>query len=319
MRVKFFLLLCFLSVVSVHSEVVNRSAHSYYTYVEMKEDLELLDSIYPDRVHLSVLGKTIDDRNIYELIVGDTLAPNAIYVHAAIHAREWMNTWVLMAIVEDYLKKWDSHYASGRTYGDILNHCCIHLIPMLNPDGVSISQFGLKGLHTDSIRNNVARMWGISDYRRWKSNANGVNLNVNFPYKWYRTSNNPGAGVYTGSDSASELETQCAIKALNTRDFKACISYHSTGSVVYWDLGQSGDLRASTYKLAKFVHSLTGYRLGETSKPRGLDYNYMNLQLKIPTVLIETGRHACPLSYKEFYCLYNENYKVLLSIANQNY
>ena len=37
---------------------------------------------------------------------------------------------------------------NGKTYKELLNNICIHIVPMVNPDGVSISQLGEKGIKT---------------------------------------------------------------------------------------------------------------------------------------------------------------------------
>ena len=89
------------------------------------------------------------------------------------------------------------HIKSGDSYGDIsykdlLQDTAIHVICMVNPDGVSISQQGLDGVQTDTVRKNleqISQMDGASlsdnDYlEQWKSNANGVDLNRNFDALW---------------------------------------------------------------------------------------------------------------------------------------
>lgn len=161
-------------------------------------------------------------------------------------------------------------------------------------------------------------MPGIDAYKLWKSNARGVDLNRNFPYAWQKTDDGPSFGGYSGDTVASELETQCAISALHARNFDVALSYHSTGHVIYWDLKQKGDILTKTHNLASYVHTLIpAYRMGEASLPRGLDYNYMNLLLQIPTIEMETGKARYPLPYYEFSAICAEQSRVIVALANK--
>lgn len=136
-----FIISLFTLSVASSAHIVDRSNH-IYTYEEMCRNLQQFDSVWHEKVTLQEIAKTYDGRSIHQMVIGNPEAPHALYIHSTIHGREWMNTWCLMTILEDYLRKWNLHYAHGRTYGDVFNACCIHFIPMLNPDGVCISQFG---------------------------------------------------------------------------------------------------------------------------------------------------------------------------------
>ena len=57
-------------------------------------------------------------------------AQHHVLLQGAIHGREHLTAWLLMALA-DY---WLDHGILG--YGDV----CYHIIPMINPDGVTLSQ-----------------------------------------------------------------------------------------------------------------------------------------------------------------------------------
>lgn len=54
----------------IDEEIVDTSK-AEYTYSEMVDDLNLLNKKYKSYLELNVLGKTYDNRNIYEVILGN--------------------------------------------------------------------------------------------------------------------------------------------------------------------------------------------------------------------------------------------------------
>lgn len=162
---------------------------SVYTYEDLVSDTDLLKSRYSSVFSADSLGETADGRQILHFIIGNEDASRKILVNGGIHAREYITCQLVMKQTVSFLK----HIKSGDSYGDIsykdlLQDTAIHVICMVNPDGVSISQQGLDGVQTDTVRKNleqISQMDGASlsdnDYlEQWKSNANGVDLNRNF-------------------------------------------------------------------------------------------------------------------------------------------
>lgn len=49
--------------------------YDIYTYEEMEEDILLLQAKYPDLLHVNLTGQSADNRNLYELVLGN---PNAL-------------------------------------------------------------------------------------------------------------------------------------------------------------------------------------------------------------------------------------------------
>ena len=61
----------------------------------MSEDLRKLKATYP-ALYMDSLGKTIDGRELYRLVVGNPSASKKILVHGSIHAREYIVTKLVM-------------------------------------------------------------------------------------------------------------------------------------------------------------------------------------------------------------------------------
>ena len=300
-----------------NTNIVDTSKHTY-SFLEMQEDLALLDLKYPDLIEVSSVGTSVDGRAIYQVIMGNKNAKNAIYIQASIHGREWMNTWIMMESLEMCLDNWNTGIAlNGETYGQVFQDCCIYLLPMVNPDGVTISQYGLKAINNEAVRNNCKLMPGAKSSKKWKANANGVDLNRNFSTGWNSKIDvlKPGSEFYNGVGPFTEPETLAIKSALDQRKFTAAITYHSMEGAIYWDLGQEGALRDQTLTFATHCKNITGYPLRSAATLKGLDYNYMIWEKGIPTVCIETGTVACPLPYSQFKKLWKQNGYMMPTLA----
>ena len=165
-----------------------------YTYDQMTQDLQAMEAGYPDLVTLDSLTDTPDGRSLWHLVIGDPeKAGRHILVTASIHAREYMTTQLVMKQTSQFL-------GNIQNYPEITEGTtAFHVVPMINPDGVSISQMGLEGCLTEETRERVleiSRLDGTQDMnaylRRWKSNSRGVELNRNFDALW--ESYNDGLG-----------------------------------------------------------------------------------------------------------------------------
>lgn len=289
-------------------EIVDTSNH-LYTYEEMEQDLVELMQKYPECITGIPIGVTCDYRNIWEVIIGNPNAPKAIFIEAAVHGREWMNSWMLMKQIEEILEQWETPIVEGLTLGGLFEQCAVYIMPMVNPDGVAISECGIEAIRNESLRSNLRRMDGAKNPGRWKANAAGVDINRNFSIGWGNktTAYAPAAQGYAGPSPLSEPETLAMVNVFEQRSFDLAISYHSMEGAIYWNVGQTGELLDKTRALATDAKMITGYKLGEQSPIYGLDYNWMIFQQNTPTILIETGTVACPLPYSQWRDLWNRN------------
>lgn len=299
-------------------ERINTNNH-IYTYDEMVADIIELSEAYPDAFTIKSAGTTVDGRIIPEIILGNADAEHAVFVISSIHGREWMNTWMLMKSLEDTLVNYDAicPFMPDNTYRQLFQNCAIYLIPMTNPDGVTISQYGINGIVHEDIRANLVQMKGIGKPSRWKANANGVDLNRNFevgfntniPAVHYRYA--PCNEYYNGVSPYSEPETIAIKEAFDERTFDLAITFHSFEEAIYWDLGQAEPTRNLSLYYAGIAKKLTGYRLGEKSLVHGLDYNYFSFVGNTPALCIETGKVPCPLPYSQFSKIYQQNKDII--------
>lgn len=297
-------------------EIVDTTNH-IYTFAEMECDLAELSQRYENKMICMPIGTSLDSRAIWEVIIGNPQAPKAIFIEAAVHGREWMNSWILMKQLEEIMRNWETPIAQDIELGDIFEQCAVYMIPMVNPDGVTISQCGIEAIQNDTLRVNLYQLDGAKNPARWKANAAGVDINRNFITGWKNKGivSKPSSQCYGGAFAFSEPETVAIATAFTQRRYDAAVSYHSMEGAIYWNIGQSGELLDETAELAIVVSQLTGYSYGEQSVINGLDYNWMMIEQNTPTVLIETGTVACPLPYSQWQEIWNRNKDMIKYLA----
>ena len=301
-------------------EIVN-AGDEKYSYKDMQADLKAFVKKYLEIVSLESLGKTADKRKIYCLRMGNPDAKKQILVQAGIHGREWLNCQILMKMLERYLSGYETGKYIKRTYAELFDEVVVYAIPMVNPDGVTISQYGPKKIRNKKLRNKIKKMKRQGKYSRWKANARGVDLNRNFSADWEKKSKSgkPSSEGYPGSRAKSERETKAVLKKINQLDnLKACVNWHSRGELIYWGAKGKGKTWKAVSKLAKMAKETTGYKLIESTQPYGaggkLERYYLK-KVKVPYVCIETGKEATPLKHKSFSSIYKKNKTIIEKTA----
>ena len=122
-----------------------------YTYDMMVNDINTLCNRYPDVLHKNVIGKSVKGRDLYEVILGNPNAKHHVMVQSTIHAREYMNTQLMMKLLEYYAYYYDTGVYGNVRYSELFDNTAFHVVTMVNPDGVTISQFGVDALNDPDI------------------------------------------------------------------------------------------------------------------------------------------------------------------------
>ena len=292
--------------------------HKKYSYSEMVSDINSLKKKYNGLVTVKSIATTADNRKVYDVIVGNPKAKKCIMVTASMHAREYMTSIVVMKQMEYYLENQTSKIGKT-TVGKTLNKVCIHFVPMVNPDGVMISQNGASAISNSSLRSKVRKMGASS---RWKANARGVDLNRNWKYRW-RKSGHAGSQGYTGSSAFSEKETKALAslkKSLKkSSGLKGIISYHTMGNMIFGSTsGTTSSVKSGIKKMYNLAKSLTGYRNADSIYASSGATNSREWDmyiLKVPSITIECGSHSAPGPISEFSGIWKKNKNVTIREA----
>lgn len=222
-----------------------------YTYEEMQEDIAQMQARYPGLFHAGVTGQSADGRNLYELILGNSSAPKSILIHAGIHAREYINPYLVMEQLEQMLECYECGSFHGRSYRELLDGVAVHIVPMVNPDGIAVSQFGEGGLRSPELVQVLQACYAYdtasgrtkSSYAgylaRWKANAHGTDLNKNFVTGFGSDAKTllPSYAGYPGAAPFTEPETLSLGAVTLLCRPSVIINYHSMGK---WHTGTPG-------------------------------------------------------------------------------
>lgn len=221
---------------------------------------------------IRVIGYSAFGREIIAARAGD--GKKRIIATAAIHARENVTASLVAEAALNYT-----------------GNATVWFIPLVNPDGAKLVAQGAAAFG-DAGEYLIALNGGSCDFQKWKANARGVDLNVNFDAKFGKGRQNvfsPAPENYVGEYPFSEPETAAL------RDFTLSVtpdltlSYHAKGQIVYWYFGQSGSMLSRDRKIASAAAKTLGYALAPAQTDSAGGYKDWCVQtLKIPALTIET-------------------------------
>jgi hypothetical protein len=235
----------------------------YHTFAEMESVLTYLDGTYPALCDLSVIGSSIEGRNIYSLKVSDNVTvdesePEVLYMGCH-HARELMSVEIPLRFAQYLLE----NYGSNATIADYVNEREIWFVPMVNPDGHVWVQY-----HNDGSPGN----WWRKNRRQNPNLTIGVDLNRNYGLTWgyddIGSSPDPGSIIYRGTGPFSEPETATIRALVNSRQFTMWLSYHSYGELLLYPWGYAPLLTADHdvyVELGKRLTEFNGYEAGNAA------------------------------------------------------
>jgi len=237
---------------------------AYHSYQELASDLRSLATSYPGLAQLHILGKSLENRNIYALKISDNVSLKENEAKVAFlgchHAREWISVEVPLLIGRNLLE----NYNGDSRIKNLVDSAEIWIIPLVNPDGLEYS---------------------ILNYRLWRKNRRfnqdgsyGVDLNRNYSYQWaydnLGSSPEPRAETYRGTAPFSEPETEAVKNLFLKNSFQAAISYHSYSQIILYPWGfmdQATDqeelLSQLAAQMASLISQVNGrfYEIGRAS------------------------------------------------------
>lgn len=245
-----------------------------FLYHDLKEYTQKLILCHKDLLQYESLGYSYDQREIFALKAGS--GTHTILLTAGVHGRESINPFVLLCLVEWYCK----------TKREWLQSHSLYVIPLLNPDGYMIALRGYNVIRNDTLRLQIKEE--NIPYYLWKYNANGIDLNRNFPsITWKEKFKDDKAG--------SQMETTLLMKVINEIPTVGYLDYHSRGNSIYYYRSSMSDLyNHRQLKLAHSLQHITGYELVNPAleidpmDTGGNTVHYYSETTKNPAFTIET-------------------------------
>ena len=201
-----------------------------------------------------VIGQSVQGREISLLTLGR--GRRQILYLCATHATESIAGNVVLAFAKELLTQ-DSVGALRRN--------TLHILPLLNPDGVEIAQGRID--EADRARL-VFFNDGSDDFTHWQANAHGVDLNHNFDADFARGKAlereqdicGPSATRYGGKEPFSEPETQAVRDFIVKENIDVLFALHTQGEEIY-------PAGRGSLPMARIFAKASGYAVSE---PEGI-------------------------------------------------
>lgn len=173
----------------------------YPTHAQITEKLQALAAKYPSILKLGSIGKSVKGKDLWVMKISDNVSADEVepefkYI-SSMHGDEITGRELTVALIEDIAV----NYGKNQAITDLVNNTEIFIMPSMNPDGSE---------------------------RKQRGNANGVDLNRNFP-----DISNPNGNVLAGR----EIENQAVMKFQASRKFSLSANFHG-GTIVAnypWD------------------------------------------------------------------------------------
>ena len=287
------------------------------------QTMEALAQAYPF-IRKELLATTAFGRPIWALSIGN--GPRNVLYAASFHANEWITTAILLQFVEDYAQAVvTGGTISGQDARELFDFAAIHLVPMVNPDGVDLVTGVLQpGDEQYERALALARNYpNIPFPDGWKANLLGTDLNLNWPAGWLRAREikfsqgytRPGPRDYVGRFPLDQIEAQALYDYTYRIDPALVLAWHTQGEVIYW---QYGDIEVpGARELAERFAALSGYELEDVPFNSSFaGYKDWFIQtFRRPGFTIEAGSGTNPLPVSQFPEIYAAAAPILVSAA----
>lgn len=275
-------------------------------------------------IRSETITTTAFGRPVRSLVIGD--GERKVLYSAAHHANEWITTPVLLKFTEELAQ---AIRTDGRVYGvpgrTIARYTTIHLVPMVDPDGVDLVTGAiLPGTlaYEQAIR--LSKNYPSVPFPDgWKANLLGVDLNLQYPAGWLQAREikfsqgftRPGPRDYVGRSPLSQRESIALADYTQSVDPAVVLAYHTQGSVIYW---QFRDYEVpGARELGEEFARLSGYALEDTPYESSFagykDWFIQNFRR--PGYTIEVGLGENPLPLSQFDQIYRKNLGILVTAA----
>ena len=241
---------------------------------------------------------------------------------AAHHANEWITAPVLLKFAEDLGK-------GGKLYGVdadlILRNSTVHLVPMVDPDGVDLVTGAIEpgSLEYEQAAALADRYPHIPFPKGWKANLLGVDLNLQYPAGWLQAReikfaqgyDRPGPRDFVGRAPLTQRETIALADYTEQVDPALVLAYHTQGQVIYWQY--EGYPVPGARELAEEFARVSGYSLEDVPYSSAFAgyKDWFIRRFRRPGFTVEAGLGENPLPLAQFDEIYRRNIGILVTAA----
>lgn len=267
-------------------------------------------------VKKDIIGKSCMGRDIYALRLGNG---NSFSVFVAgVHGSEHITENIILYFFEElsFAIKNDTSLSGLNTRRALYGKGVI-VIPCLNPDGCEISIHGAAAC--GSFLKDISKI-SRGDYKRWNSNARGVDLNHNFDADWENVKKReremgifgPSSSRFGGFSPFSEPETIAVRDFCRRVNIHHLTALHTQGEVIYYTYNNKEGSKA--LKMAQIMATASGYALDfpcGIALGGGLKDWFID-EFSRPGFTIEMGIGKNPLEQDCAFDIYNRTREMLM-------
>lgn len=288
-----------------------------------QETIARLAAAYPS-IRAGTLTSTAYGRPVEVMSIGT--GGRQVIFSAAHHANEWITTPLLLKFVEELAqaeKEGDSLY--GVPAATITRYATIHVVPMVNPDGVDLVTGAIQPGRAEyaAAEQIAANFPAIPFPDGWKANLRGVDLNLQYPAGWLQAReikfsqgfDRPAPRDFVGRAPLNQKESLALAEFTARIDPKLVLAFHTQGKVIYW---QFRDIFVpGARELAEEFARVSGYAMEDTPYESSFagykDWFIQNFRR--PGFTIEVGQGENPLPLSQFDEIYRDNLGILVTAA----
>ena len=293
------------------------------TAARCDEIIKMLADTYPF-IETEKLTETSFGRSLWAMTMGQ--GERHVLYTAAHHANEWITATLLLKFAEDVAEAFQKNESlQGVNIQELLKKTTIHMVPMVDPDGVDLVT-GVIQPRTpeyDRARQIAGNFPDIPFPDGWKANLNGVDLNLQYPAGWMiarelkfsQGFDRPAPRDYVGRAPLSQWESRALAEYTEEVEPDLVLAYHTQGKVIYW---QFRDYQVPGAKLlGEEFARLSGYELADVPYESSFaGYKDWFIQkFRRPGYTIEAGVGENPLPLSQFDEIYRDNLPILITAA----
>lgn len=278
------------------------------TSTTLKHTIDKLIETQP-AIKCRPIGTSNAGKPIYALTLGQ--GNKHVLINAAHHGNEWITSIVAMGFLQGVADS--PHWQE---------HTTLHVIPMVNPDGVDLAQGEILPGYKNAMamaehykeQNLYPEDTEDSFPKCWKANMVGVDLNSNYPANWEagrtakfeRGYNTPGPRDFVGYRPISEPETMAMMAYTLANSFSHTISLHTQGEEIFWQY-QDYEIKGAK-ALATRLAKASGYALCQvpSTSSHGGYRDWFIERFKRPGVTVECGLGKNPLPLTQLTDMYKK-------------
>ena len=293
------------------------------TWALNNETIDKILAAYPF-VRSEIIANTSFGRNVRTLVMGN--GPRQVLFTAAHHANEWITATVLLKFAEDLAEAIQS---GGKIWGvpakNINDLVTVHLVPMVNPDGVDLVTGAIgPGDEGFQLALDLSRNYPAIPFPDgWKANLMGVDLNLQYPAGWLQAREikfsqgftRPGPRDFVGRAPLDQRESRALADYTEQVDPRVVLALHTQGEVIYWQFEDY--VVPGARELAEEFARVSGYTVADTPYESAFAgfKDWFIKRFHRPGFTIEVGRGQNPLPLTQFDEIYRNSLGILVTAA----